>query len=245
MNVLLFTPTTETSAIARVSCLLAETLVMQDHKVVVVRTDRRLSASVPSRAFCSEIIDWTDEKRVMEVANQSQAAIYQIGDNYEFHAGAIAWLGRIKGLVCLHDFYLAHLFNAWAQSNRDEADAILLRWYGKDVASRFFEWAETASFINETADNAPMTEWIASQAMAVVTHSHWGVPRVQSACAGPVEVVPLAYDTHHMAKDKSLSEGTTDRLNLLTVGHINSNKRVASVIRAIAASPSLRPHSPM
>lgn len=90
-------------------------------------------------------------------------------------------------------------------------------------------------------DKAPLIEWIASQALGVITHSHWGTPRLKRSCAGPVRVVPLAYD----APGESLV--STDyqpnkfgRMKLLTIGHINRNKRVDNVIRAIAASPLLK-----
>jgi hypothetical protein len=61
--------------------------------------------------------------------------IYQIGDNYDFHGGAIPWLDKLPGVVCLHDFFVAHLFNGWAQSNRQVAEEVLRLWYGDEVSN--------------------------------------------------------------------------------------------------------------
>src|SRR5262245_34687205 len=86
-----------------------------------------------------------------------------------------------------------------------------------------------------------MVEWIASMADGVATHSSWGVDRVLASCGGPVDVMPLPYDAPHaVPADTADAPAHADRLMLLTVGHINPNKRVDTVIRAIASSPVLR-----
>jgi glycosyltransferase involved in cell wall biosynthesis len=57
-----------------------------------------------------------------------------------------------------------------------------------------------------------------------------------------VQVVPLAYDVGD-ALDVGTEPGNSlsnTSVKILTVGHINPNKRVASVIKAIESSPSLR-----
>lgn len=237
MNILFFTPVNEASAIARVSCLLTRELIALGHEVTVVSTEK--TAYGPARDFGAAIMPWSDEPGIIRESSKAQLVVYQIGDNYNFHKGAIEWLPRLQGIVCLHDFYVANLFNAWGTERPDEARAVLRYWYGEAIASSFFEMARRSDFIEQTADKAPLTEWIASHALAVVSHSQWGMPRVRSACAGPVQIVPLPYNTTVNVQPAQF-EKHDDRLALLTVGHINANKRVASVIRAIGSSPSLR-----
>jgi glycosyltransferase involved in cell wall biosynthesis len=240
MKLLFFTPVDKASAIARVSCLLVQELAAQGHDVIVVATERTQSSRQETREFAAEIVQWTDEERIERESPLADVCVYQVGNSYEFHCGAIQWLRMLPGIVCLHDFYLAHLFHAWASEHRDEGKNVLRHWYGESIASRFFEMARTRDFIEQTANTAPLTEWIAAQALAVITHSEWGVARIQSACGGPVITVPLPYNRSANEILKTEDERDEGRLSLLTVGHINANKRVASVIRAIARSPSLR-----
>jgi glycosyltransferase involved in cell wall biosynthesis len=240
MNILFFTPVNDASAIARVGCLLTQELIAQGHQVIVVSTERAQPKHRHMRDFAAEIVSWSDEARIEREAPQVDVCIYQIGDNYDFHCGAVQWLHRLPGIVCLHDFYVAHLFYSWASEHRDEGKNVLRHWYGESIASRFFELAGTRDFIEQTANAAPLTEWVAAQALAVITHSEWGVARVQSACPGPVITVPLPYNRTTNETWKMEDEGDERRLSLLTVGHINANKRAASVIRAIGKSPTLR-----
>jgi glycosyltransferase involved in cell wall biosynthesis len=238
MKVLIFTPTIKASAIGRMASLVTKALIAEQHEVVIVRTECEAMLASPSHDFGAEIIAWSDGARVLEEADKCDALIYQIGNSYEYHEGCVRWLDRLPGIVCLHDFYLVHLFHGWARTNREKADSILRESYGEEVARRFFNFNNGETLIEDTKDCAPMTEWIASQAVGVVTHSHWGVPRVAASCPGPVRVVPLAYDAPivlHGAVPNSYG-----RMRLLTIGHINPNKRVANVIRAIAASTVLR-----
>jgi glycosyltransferase involved in cell wall biosynthesis len=241
MKLLIFTPAIKTSAIGRMTCLVSHALISQGHEVVIVRAESDAFLSRPSHDFGTRVIPWKDEKQVLDAASQCDIAVYQVGDNYQYHEGCVAWLARLPGVVCLHDFFVGHMFYAWAQKNMDAANSILKHWYGDDVVKRFFKYPDNRAFIEGTKDKAPLTEWIASQALGVITHSRWGTPRLTRSCAGPVSVVPLAYD----APGETLATSDYEpnkfgRMKLLTIGHINRNKRVANVIRAIAASPLLK-----
>jgi glycosyltransferase involved in cell wall biosynthesis len=241
MKFLMFTPVLEESAIGRMGRLVAHALVDQGHEVVVVRAECERMLTRPAQAFETDFVLWTDEVRVRRAVSECDAVIYQIGDNFEFHEGCLAWLPRAPGVVCLHDFFLGHLFHGWANTHRQEADAILTQWYGPDITERFFKFPDDQAFIEATKVAAPLTEWIASQATGVVTHSHWGVPQVSRACAGPIRVVPLAYDAPDaVAESRAYVANEYGRMKLLTIGHVNANKRASSVIRAIASSETLR-----
>ncbi|CAN7746961.1 glycosyltransferase [Caballeronia sp. LjRoot29] len=241
MKLLIFTPTVRASAIGRMAALVSHALIAQQHEVVIVRTERELELHSLSHDFGAKIIAWNDERRVLEAAAACDVAVYQIGDNYHYHEGGVAWLARLPGVVCLHDFFVGHLFYEWAKKNMENADAILKRWYGDEVAQRFFKFSSSETFIEYAKDNAPLTEWIGSLALSVITHSHWGTRRIAESCAGSVRVVPLAYDAPGaLGVASSYEPNKYGRVKLLTIGHINRNKRVANVIQAIASSPRLR-----
>lgn len=241
MKVVIFTPAIKTSAIGRMACLITRALVFQGHEVVVVRTENENFLDKATHDFGAELVPWNDTGRTCRHASSAEVLVYQIGDNYAFHHGCLEWLPRFPGIVCLHDFFVGNLFYGWSQMHRLQADATLRAWYGDEVARRFFGYHNSETFIEGTREASPMTEWICSMAHGVITHSSWAVERVLNSCPGPVCVVPLAYDAQNIAKSHTTSDDGNFRI--LTVGHVNSNKRVASVIRAIGNSPLLRQRS--
>jgi glycosyltransferase involved in cell wall biosynthesis len=238
MKIVMFTPAVKTSAIGRMTRLVVHQLLANQHEVVVVRTE---SAHIPSNDlhdFGCTVVPWDNEPEVASLVANTDCCVYQIGNSYEFHEGAIAWLAKAPGIVCLHDFFLGHLFFGFSQNRREEAVKILAQWYGTTIAEEYFQIHDGSVFINKTRNEAPLTEWISSMATCVITHSNWGCDRVMAACPGPIFVTPLAYDAP--GATGSELQPKNDRMNVLTIGHVNPNKRVESVILAIASSPSLR-----
>ncbi|SOE69837.1 Glycosyltransferase involved in cell wall bisynthesis [Burkholderia sp. D7] len=241
MKLLIFTPAIKASAIGRMTCLVTHALLEQQHDVVIVRAECEALLDRPTHDFGARMISWTNEAQVREAIANCDMVVYQIGDNFRYHEGCVTWLARAPGVVCLHDFFIGHLFSMWAEKNMESANSILKHWYGDAVAARYFNFASSDEFIEDSKNNAPLTEWIASQALSVITHSHWGTPRVIRACSGRVRVVPLAYDAPGgSALAQNYVPNKFGRMKLLTIGHINRNKRAANVIRAIASSPLLR-----
>lgn len=241
MNLVIFTPIIKTSAIGRMAALVTHALTVQEHEVTVVRTENENLFHRETHDFGVTVLSWNDSARLTEAVQRADTVIYQIGDNYEFHQGGLHWLPSLPGLVCLHDFYLGNLFYGWAQSRRADADAVLRTWYGGDVASQFFGFSSNGDFIADTCNVSPMTEWICSMVQGVITHSAWGCERVLNSCPGPVRVVPLAYNALDASASSNCGQpANSENLQILTIGHVNPNKRVESVIRAIGDSLLLR-----
>ena len=148
---------------------------------------------------------------------------------------------EFSGLVCLHDFFLGHLFYDWAQKNRSRAEIILQNWYGNENAGRFFSFSDFTSFLESTQDVMPMVEWICSQSDSVIIHSQWGYERILNLCPGSVRAAPLVYDVSEGVNNPAIHRSSDkETLKSLTIGHVNPNKRVESVIEAIASNPLLR-----
>jgi glycosyltransferase involved in cell wall biosynthesis len=243
MNILIFTPAIKSSAIGRMARLVTSVLTDQGHDVTIVRSEDEGHLKREPHDFGVELISWTDDEDVLAAVSRSDLVVYQIGDNFDFHKGCLHWLPRAPGIVCMHDFFVGHLFHTWRHQpgNEARADAIMKRWYGESIAKSYLNYPDNAAFITGTKDTAPLTEWIASQALGVITHSEWGAPRVRRSCPGPVRVIPLAYDAPGASMASSSHAAPLfGQFNLLTIGYINQNKRVAKVIEAIAASPVLR-----
>jgi glycosyltransferase involved in cell wall biosynthesis len=241
MRLIVFTPANTKSAIGRMAALVTHELVAQGCEVTVVRTEAKHLLSTHIHDFGTQVLPWNDDPNIRGLIRRADAAVYHIGDNFEYHEGGVRWLAEFPGLVCLHDFFLGNLFYGWAQMHRTQAQAVLQCWYGGDIAERFFSFSDNMSFIEGTRETMPMTEWICSQADGVLTHSRWGCGRVMSSCPGPVGVVPLAYDAPAAPANTAVdTSARSQNLQLLTIGHVNPNKRIASVIKAIGLSPLLR-----
>ncbi|WP_175962547.1 glycosyltransferase [Burkholderia pyrrocinia] len=220
--------------------LVVRELVVQGHEITVVRTESPRFRDEQTHEFDASMLAWNDFENVRQSAATADLCIYQIGDNHELHEGCLYWMPTAPGIVCLHDFFVGHLFCGWAPSRPLEAKTIVRHWYGDAVAARFFTYASTEAFIEGTCDAAPMTEWISAMALGVVTHSSWGCDRVLTACPGPVSVIPLPYNAPASPVKSMPPQREAGRMQVLTIGHINPNKRVKSVIKAIGASSALR-----
>ncbi|WP_367254277.1 glycosyltransferase [Pseudomonas sp. stari2] len=238
MKLVIFTPAVKTSAIGRMARLVVRQLLANQHEVVVVRTESQHVSVKELHDFGCAVLPWDNDSQVTREIESADCCVYQIGNSYEFHEGAIAWLAKVPGIVCLHDFFLGHLFFGWSQNRREEAIRVLTQWYGATIADEYFKIHDGSVFISKTRNEAPLTEWISSMATCVITHSNWGCDRVMAACPGPVFVTPLAYDAPGATGSELQSDN--DKLNVLTIGHVNPNKRVESCILAIASSPALR-----
>lgn len=243
MRLVIFTPAVKTSAIGRMTSLVTRALTKIGHAVVVVRSEDALLLQEETHDFGTDLVSWTKSGQVADLVSNADALVYQIGDNYTYHRGCLEWLHRAPGIVCLHDFFLGNLFHGWAENHKDDALATLRAWYGAETAESFFGYISSEEFIEATKDTAPMTEWIGSMAYSVITHSSWGIQRVLDSCPGPVQIASLAYDAPPAAsvlKDSINRKSRTEEFNVLTVGHVNPNKRAESVIRAIGNSATLR-----
>ena len=105
MKLTIFTPAKKTSAIGRCSALLSKKLLSYGHEITIVRTEAEEMLDSDTHLFDTLILAWTQTKKIMTLIQNADAIIYQVGDNHEFHKGALAWLEKIPGIVILHDFF--------------------------------------------------------------------------------------------------------------------------------------------
>lgn len=240
MNICLFTPAIRQSAIGACSALVEDALVRQGHTVNVVRTEHVDLLETPTLNFVNPIARWTDISDVSRLIQDSEAVVYQIGDNYQYHAGALRWLDQAPGLVLLHDFFLPNLVAGWMRQTPPPTTDIVSAWYGASIAEDFYSSDNIAAFLARTNYEVTMLEPVCAKARAVITHSHWGCDWVLRACPGPICVVPLPQLSVEKPPQTAELQRQGDRLRILTIGHVNANKRAESVIMALARSAPLR-----
>ena len=143
-------------------------------------------------------------------------------------------IDRYPGVCIFHDFYLASLFlDGWLASRSSRPRIRFCRQCGETVAKEF--WDRLRRRISRVVSRqAPMTEWLA-QLWLLLTRGVYK-RRLEESCPNCVLYFRLLMSRPSTAASPALS----GRVHLLTVGLVNSNKRVESVIEAITFSPVLR-----
>ncbi|MEZ5399829.1 MAG: glycosyltransferase family 4 protein [Bryobacteraceae bacterium] len=236
MKIAWFTPFSANSAIGRSGRYVAECLASRaDVEIFCFDKDETHSTAVPVRKFASH----------RDVTEQTLAgydfAVYNFGNYLPYHGDLFEVSRRVPGVCVLHDYVLHHFFAGYyLEKSRDQAGyvAVMTRLYGdagraaaeRSVSSRGPRVWET----DEVVD-FPMFEPAIAGARGVVTHSRFFRDRVEQAWAVPVIHLPLPYriegDPGRLTRQQlGIPEGKT---LVVTIGHVNPNKRVDATIEAL------------
>ena len=234
MKIIIFTPIINSSAIGRASFLLSQSLYDHGVEVLIVRSEIPHFFQDRIHPFEGEIIEWNEFERVDNILRNTDVVIYAIGDNYHYHRGCLEWIDKYPGVVILHDFFVADLFNDWGIENKSRATSVIKAWYGDELSKLYS--SDCCSFEFMVSNQIFLTEWICSLAYGVVTHAHWRIQSVLNSCPGPVSVTPLLYEITESDVNNSDLPSLKKNFTILTVGHVNPNKRIENIIRAIANS---------
>src|SRR5262245_21057270 len=138
MKIACVTPYNTRSAIGRFSRMIASGLNDSDHAVTIVRSEAVDVLNGSDVLTGTEVVRWDEVCYAPDFWSPFDAVIYNIGDNYPFHAGAVELLPKFPGVVIFHDYFLLNLFSAWreAKGGLTFADRILDDIYGYGAALR-------------------------------------------------------------------------------------------------------------
>ena len=242
MKIAWVTPYNTSSAIGRFSRLVTTGLISAGHTVRIVRCEALEVLNGSDGSATDSVTRWDKVFHQPDFWRSFDATVYNIGDNYPFHAGVIDLLYKFPGVVIFHDYFLLSLFRSWRAlaGNQVFADAILDDLYGAGSSTRFdAACARDDWYGSYTSEHFPMTEWIGRLAQGAIAHSTFYAERLGRSCVGPVLVTPLTYKAPFDVRPL-VNQNNEPKVRVLTVGHVNRNKRVDSVIRAIGESDLLR-----
>jgi glycosyltransferase involved in cell wall biosynthesis len=243
MKIVWVTPYNTRSAIGRFSRLITGGLSNEGHAVTIVRCEALNTLHDSDMLSGTEVIRWDEVCYAPDFWDQFDAVVYNVGNSYSFHAGVIELLPKFPGVVIFHDYFLLSLFLGWCDAMSDQVftDRIFDDLYDEGAAARFHAATGRVDWYEYTSEHFPMTEWIGRCANGAVAHSNFYADRLRRCCGGPVVVMPLAYNTLADFQPLAGRKQSSDVL-VLTIGHVNQNKRVESVIRTIGGSDVLRQH---
>ncbi len=239
MKILWATPWNVDSAISRVSSMVVNALKKSGVEVTVVRTEDLLQ--VPGKPFPAPPLARLPFQ--LEAMENFDATVIHFGDHWPFHAKALEFLKVSPCIAVLHDATMLNFFLGRAHASGADAVQKLcdegLCLYGpvpkasEMPTSANYDWAKSAS------EYWPFLHEVASKVDAVVVHSDHCLNGLPASCRDKVHVLMLpAFPTPQ--KRPPGSAWTNGKIHLCTIGHINENKRVASVLRAIDLCDQLK-----
>lgn len=230
MKVAFCTPLHTQSAIGRVSIRVADELSRRRHIVTLINIEREPSPTTHDSA--QEQLSWNDPEAIAEL-RAADVIVVQIGDNYQYHAGAIHILHNFRCVGIFHDANIYNLFRMWAFDGRSDLEGKqayereLHRFYGDDQEFLIDDPSASTRF--------DMIRWLAAQCASALVHATFYKARVQDYCAGIVLSTPLTYDARPNGAAAEV-QASKSSLSILTLGHINPNKCCDQVIEAIGQS---------
>jgi glycosyltransferase involved in cell wall biosynthesis len=213
---------------------------------------------LPAFAGRADIRLWTDEpgwspsvERYAEVrqyraddvpwreVNAAGASIYHMGNHPGFHRSIWSVSRRSPGVVVLHDLSFHHFFGGLYREAGDRNGylGLMEAHYGaagvEDARAGWDGWLSTEYL----AARYPLTPAAAEGALAVLVHNAGGVEALVRKLSCPVSYAPLPYAASGTPLDDRTTSASPDGppFRLVVLGHLGRNRRVHSLIDALAA----------
>lgn len=243
MTIAWFTPFSRKSAIARVSAAVVRELA-QVARVDLWYPETAEPRSSPVRAFSFSRSADIDAR----VLKKYDLVVYNLGNHLPFHGEIYETARRIPGLCILHDLVMQHFFLSYFLERHKQPERYveaMERHYGPEGRQTALEIlsADPGRFLDSEAPlRFPLFEEAVGNAFGIVTHSEWSRQRVVEACAVPVASQPLPYDldvTQEFMSREKLGI-PPEKVLAVSIGHVNPNRRILSVLRAIAEDAEVR-----
>jgi glycosyltransferase involved in cell wall biosynthesis len=231
-----FTPFSTKSAIGRVGNLVARELSSQA-EVHIWHNDKE-----DLRQTTLQTIYFPSAAKIdSETLSAYDAIVYNFGNHLPFHKEIFDISRRVPGICIVHDFVMHHFFVQYyleELKNPASYSDIMGRLYGEKGRRVAADSLKTSPRIWETDDvvEYPLFEEVVRGAYGVVTHSDFFREKVRAVFPGPLTKLYLPYDViiPERAPTRADIDVPEDKILVVTVGHVNPNKRIHAVIDALA-----------
>jgi glycosyltransferase involved in cell wall biosynthesis len=218
---------------------------------------------LPALTAAAEIVVWTDQEswdpaveeyaevrsyRLKEMpwaeVNHATMSIFHIGNNHRFHGAIWQVSQRHTGLIILHDVALQQFFaGLFREQWRDRVGYLELMEHfygaaGRQDAEDFWAGRLTIEYM---AEQYRLTRYAMDHALGVVVHSQRSFDELRYDSPCPLSYAQLPYPVAppgsrgKTAIGKPRAEGPP--YHLIIFGHISDNRRLGSVLRALAGLP--------
>lgn len=243
MKIAWFTPFSKNSAIGKYSQSITNELIKE------CEVDLWLSATDVDPLFTELKIFYYSREDLLDKLKGYDFIIYNMGNYLPFHKDIYEASNKIKGVVILHDFVMHHFFAAYYLHKGSKEAYIndIEKLYGmniRDIALASINGKRTPLWETEEVIEYPFFEKAIEGAIGVVTHSQFHADKVRQKFLGPVDVIyhPFYSYSSSIANNplKKADLGIPeDKILIISVGHVNPNKRIDKVIEVLGKHKDL------
>ena len=193
--------------------------------------DKKLEQYASVKYYQLSNIPWSE-------INNADLNVYHLGNNDKFHTAIWKVSQKCPGVVVLHDYRLHHFFGAIYREQSKNKDSYLkqmIRHYGQDcrqIAEYFWQGRISTEFM---AKYYPLTDLAIESAIGVITHNRETYQNLTQKNRSLVGYIPLPYASKSQTKSKHLANRPPYKL--IVFGYINLNRRLESILEALATLP--------
>ena len=180
-------------------------------------------------------------------AQDYDAILYHMGNNYAAHRYIYESLQRFPGIVVLHDYVMQGFYAEQYDATGDffHYQTLLKKFYGergKDIAESIRSRCSVPIWESPGALHYPLNEEIVGLAKGLIVHSDFVRDRILALTSSPVVTIPLhghvskIFDTLEVREELGLEE---DDILICSAGYVNKNKRFDKILEALLELPEL------
>lgn len=202
-----------------------------------------LSDYDPGLTEYAEVRRYRPESPPWRELNEGDACIYHIGNNWQFHGPILRLSRRLPGIVVLHDLQLHDLVLGMARADREFPKAYVALMADSDgrVGRLDAELFSQGKLDREyMSARYPCTTFVLANALACITHNPAARLNLATRHHLPVIAAPLSYKPRGEDASRYGAPGRKPPpppYRLIVFGHIGYNRRIMSLIEALARMP--------
>jgi glycosyltransferase involved in cell wall biosynthesis len=243
MKIAWLSPFSIKSAIGKYSQLITNELI-KHYKV-----DLWLSEYTNTLPTELKIFHYQPNDNLLQKLKKYDFVICNMGNYLDFHKDIYEVSKKVRSVVILHDFIMHHFFADYYLRQRDTNSYVkeMERLYGangKKIATDSIKRRCTSIWDTDEVTSYPFFEKAIEKAMGVICHSQFHANKVKEKFLGPVTVMyhPFYLDYSFMLQSEI---GKTDlgiagdKILVVTIGHVNPNKRIDKVIKILGECKEL------
>lgn len=244
MKLAWFTPFTKNSAIGKYSQVVTNEL----SKYVDV--DLWLSESSNMLPTELKVVRYRPGENLSKKLENYDFYIYNMGNFLDFHKDIYEVSKVNKGIIILHDFVMHHFFTGYYFLHKNDSNAYIKdmgRFYGEagiNIALNSLNGKQTPIWDTNDVIKYPLFEKVIDNAEGVIVHSKYFAEKANPKFLGPVGTIYFPfYSCENLANNSKVERSVLglpkDKLIAVTIGHVNRNKRIKSVIEVLADDKEL------
>lgn len=190
------------------------------------------------RVFSLDRLHW-------KTLNHADFSVFNIGNNYDFHARTYECIEKHSGTVILHDHCLHQFFDAWIWHHTPEPLITHRDWvlqcHGPEAAEMvdLIHCDQTSLF--SLAESQPLNDPVLRRAKSVICHSPVVEEDASIRFGLPTRLLNLPYPapyTREVIKQRKDLRRNRNTLELMAFGYLGNDSRcVSHVIEAISRIP--------